>query len=140
MDSEPLHFRAFDEVFSRERGTGWYWIGLGIGAGFVSKYTAVLLPAAGAIALLAMWRRKPRLHPPYLVGGILLTLLLISPVIYWNATHEWASFLFQTAGRGEDLAGWETVGGEEGYLRYSAKELTVSQRRTDSTGRPRLRA
>jgi dolichol-phosphate mannosyltransferase len=29
----------------------------------------------------------------------LLALLLFSPVILWNARHEWASFTFQTAGR-----------------------------------------
>jgi dolichol-phosphate mannosyltransferase len=39
------------------------------------------------------WRRAG----PY--GAALLALAIFSPVLIWNAQHEWASFAFQTSGR-----------------------------------------
>jgi hypothetical protein len=61
----------------------------------LSKYHAVFLPA-GTVLLLALhrplrhWLAKPG---PYL--AVALGLLVFSPVILWNATHGWVSFLFQ---------------------------------------------
>lgn len=78
----------------------WLWVGLAWGGALLSKYHAVFLPM-GLVVFLAL-EGKSRLiqvlrQPgPYLATGI--GLLLFSPVIYWNATHGWASFAFQ-AGR-----------------------------------------
>ncbi len=64
-----------------------WWIVLGIitGLGMLSKYPALLIPLP---AFLLVRRRGV-----FLCGVI--ALLLFSPVLYWNATHDWASFLFQ---------------------------------------------
>ncbi|MFH2055171.1 MAG: glycosyltransferase family 39 protein [bacterium] len=77
------------------------WIGAGIclGLGLLSKYTAgLLLPATLLFLLLDKesrhWLRRPQ---PYL--ATLLGLALFSPVIYWNAQHQWASFVFQGSRR-----------------------------------------
>ncbi len=99
--------------------TAWtYWCGAGVCAGLAlfSKYSAVLT-IAGAFAFLLLnrdhrhWLRRPE---PWLAGA--LALLVFSPVILWNATHEWASFAFQSARatgpRFRPLAPFETLAGE----------------------------
>jgi 4-amino-4-deoxy-L-arabinose transferase-like glycosyltransferase len=74
----------------------WWWVvGVATGLGMCSKYPALLIPCH---TFLCCWvLRKDRrlwLCAPML-GAAALALLLFSPVIYWNATHEWASFRFQ---------------------------------------------
>ncbi len=83
-------------------GTLGWWAGAGICAGLalLSKYTAVLT-IGGAFLFLAWadlsrgraarpWQLRPG---PYLAGA--LAILVFSPVILWNASHDWASFAFQ---------------------------------------------
>ncbi len=77
----------------------WGWAGVAMGLGLLSKYTIAML---GPVALIFMlvdrdargWFRRPQ---PYL--ATLLALAIFSPVILWNARHDWASFAFQTAHR-----------------------------------------
>ncbi|GAC1333656.1 MAG: hypothetical protein NVSMB14_00550 [Isosphaeraceae bacterium] len=78
-----------------ERLAPWIMIGIAWGAALLSKYHAVLLPA-GVVLYLAIRpeaRRCLRTPGPYLAA--VLGLLVFSPVIFWNATHGWASFAFQ---------------------------------------------
>ena len=61
----------------------------------LSKYHGIFLPM-GAALFLVLHRpaRRWLAHPgPYLATAV--GLLVFSPVIVWNATHGWASFLFQ---------------------------------------------
>jgi hypothetical protein len=77
----------------------WYGAGLWLGLGLLSKYTIVLLGPATLLYLCltptarSWFARKE----PYI--GALIAALLFTPVIYWNATHEWVSFLFQSTRR-----------------------------------------
>lgn len=67
----------------------WAVLGLVTGLGMLSKYPALLIPLPAVL----MQRRR---------GAILcyaIALLLFAPVLYWNAMHGWASFLFQGAQR-----------------------------------------
>ena len=73
------------------------WLGVGVawGGAMLSKYHAVLLPV-GALLHMLFWpqaRRCLRKPGPYLAAAI--GLMMFTPVIAWNATHHWASFLFQ---------------------------------------------
>lgn len=96
---------------------GW-WSGAGICAGLAtfSKYSAVLTIAGAFLFLLLdpMHRRWLRRWEPYL--AVVLALLVFSPVIVWNASHEWASFAFQgTRAGGLRFRPWltlTTLGGE----------------------------
>ncbi len=78
-----------------DRLAPWLWVGVAWGGAMLSKYHAILLPA-GALLHILFWPpariclRKPG---PYLAAAI--GLIFFSPVIAWNATHDWASFLFQ---------------------------------------------
>lgn len=77
----------------------WWGVGIALGFGMLSKYTIALLgPATLLFILLDPKARRWLLRPePYLaaVGAA----ILFSPVVYWNATHGWASFSFQTSQR-----------------------------------------
>jgi dolichol-phosphate mannosyltransferase len=77
----------------------WWFAGICLGLGMISKYSIALLgPVAGAfMAWDPQARRWWARSAPYV--GALLALVIFSPVIIWNAQHEWASFAFQTSRR-----------------------------------------
>ncbi len=94
----------------------WPWIGVGLawGGAMLSKYHAVFLPA-GMVLLLLLHRplRHWLFRPgPYIAAG--LGCLVFSPVLVWNASHHWASFLFQ---------GGRAVGGLVPHPDYLATAL-----------------
>jgi dolichol-phosphate mannosyltransferase len=77
----------------------WWGVGGALGFGMLAKYSiAILGLATFSFLVLDPRSRKWFLNPrPYL--AVALALAIFSPVIYWNATHEWASFAFQSARR-----------------------------------------
>ncbi|MBU0729412.1 MAG: glycosyltransferase family 39 protein [Proteobacteria bacterium] len=82
----------------------WYGVGVCLGLGMLSKYTIALLGPAILIFLLLegnsrKWFFKPE---PYLAA--IIAMVLFSPVIFWNATHDWASFNFQGPHRWHDAS------------------------------------
>jgi 4-amino-4-deoxy-L-arabinose transferase-like glycosyltransferase len=87
----------------REELGMWIVAGLAIGAAMASKYTAVLIPAAIAIACavsppLRVQFRRPG---PYL--ACVIASLVLLPVLLWNSEHGWISFTFQLH---HGLAAW----------------------------------
>ncbi len=72
------------------------WIGLGLlfGLAGLSKYTAVLYAIAFVIACLTVPRYSFLKQSGFYLA-IAIALLLISPVILWNAQHDWISFKYQ---------------------------------------------
>jgi len=82
----------------------WLLIGLGLGLAGLSKYSAAL--TAGGLAafiVLSHEQRRWLKHPAPYVAAI-LAFAMITPVIWWNARHGWASFEFQ-GGRGVPQGG-----------------------------------
>lgn len=77
----------------------WYIAGIWLGLGLLSKYTIVLLalPIFLYMCFVPAARSWFIRKEPYFCAFI--ALLFFSPVIYWNATHEWVSFAFQTVQR-----------------------------------------
>jgi len=77
----------------------WWRAGLCAGIGLLSKYTLALLIPVSVACMIAdpetrrWWRRRQ----PYVAA--LLALAVFSPVLFWNAQHDWASFAFQTSRR-----------------------------------------
>ncbi|MFT8855795.1 ArnT family glycosyltransferase [Acetobacter orientalis] len=86
---------AFVRLVRTQNGAWWLGVGAAAGLGFASKYTA-LLPVAG----LGVWALLTPVGRGWLktkwlwLGGV-SAILCASPVIWWNATHHWASFLKQ---------------------------------------------
>ena len=73
----------------------WLVAGLFGGLALLAKYTAVLFaPALAAFVLIPSWR-KQQMSSVYLWLGLGVAVLVFSPVLWWNAAHDWASFRFQ---------------------------------------------
>jgi hypothetical protein len=123
----------------------WYLWGIALGLGLLSKYTMILIvPCQFAFILLDHDQRRWLLRKePYL--ALLLGLLVFSPVIYWNAQHDWLSFAFQlhhgfdprTYSRSAKLLTY--LGGQAGvitpliffaFVFYSIKAFKVYRQRT----------
>ncbi|MCH4091322.1 ArnT family glycosyltransferase [Acetobacter sp.] len=100
----------------------WVLLGVSAGLGFDSKYTMVLpVVGLGVWCLLSSRRLKQFLTPwPWL--GIVIGAFLTVPVIWWNATHGWASFIRQGGRTGDwhpsRAPGYigELLGGQIGLL------------------------
>jgi 4-amino-4-deoxy-L-arabinose transferase-like glycosyltransferase len=74
-----------------------WWLAAGLfgGLALLSKLTAVMLvPAVLAFMLVPDWRKR-WLKSPYPWLAALIALIVLTPVLIWNAGHDWASFRFQ---------------------------------------------
>ncbi len=110
-------------ALSADRPHAWKpWAGAGICMGFamLSKYSAILTLFGAFLFLVVnrdhrVWLRR---WEPYFAG--FLALLVFSPVLIWNAAHEWASFAFQGARAGgsrvRPLLVLTTLGGEALFI------------------------
>jgi dolichol-phosphate mannosyltransferase len=81
------------------RSRAWWFLGLSVGLGLISKYSIGLLGLAAMAFMIwdtpsRRWWRRPE---PY--GAALIALLIFLPVLIWNAQHAWVSFAFQTSRR-----------------------------------------
>lgn len=86
-DSQPFE--------SLNRRHQWLAFGLLLGLSLVSKYTGALLGLAVLLALLSSAEGRDHLRTPWPWLGAILSVVVFSPVICWNAQHNWASFGFQ---------------------------------------------
>lgn len=76
----------------RDQPFAWLEMGLAVGLGGLAKSSIAMLPFFLGLGLLATarGRRELRRWPPW--GGAVLALLLVSPVILWNANNDWVMF------------------------------------------------
>ncbi|WP_245477773.1 glycosyltransferase family 39 protein [Bradyrhizobium guangxiense] len=80
-----------------QSGDGRWWLAAGLFAGLsmLSKFTAIMFaPAVAAFLLVPDWRWR-WLRSPYPYLAVLVAAVVFSPVLIWNAQHDWASFRFQ---------------------------------------------
>ncbi|HZJ15011.1 MAG TPA: glycosyltransferase family 39 protein [Chthoniobacteraceae bacterium] len=92
-----LYFLA--RALLQERPGAWLGLGVCLGLGLLSKYSIALLGLA-TLVFLVLDRKSRRWwwHPaPYV--AVAVALAIFSPVVIWNAQHDWASFAFQSADR-----------------------------------------
>ncbi|WP_346343923.1 ArnT family glycosyltransferase [Gluconobacter albidus] len=91
--------RAIDPELTSRAALPW-WIGSGflLGLAFDSKYTAVLIGLGLGGAVLTTKRLRQQPGPWLALPGLCLA---TSPVIVWNAMHQWASFLRQGGRTGD---------------------------------------
>lgn len=91
----------------------WLWLGLLLGLAGLSKYTAITLIITVLLALLlSRQMRQLRRSGPWL--ALIIGLIVIMPVLYWNYSHDWISFLYQ-------------IHHGTGKLSWELKRLLVSQ-------------
>ena len=99
-----------------ERCAAKRWIAFGLLMGFalLSKYTSGLFGAAVLAAMLCSSDGRQQLRTPWPWLAGILAFTLFTPVIIWNAQHNWASFAFQL---GHGVANsMSPLSGELGYL------------------------
>lgn len=78
-----------------DRGpAAWLAAGAWVGLGLLSKYAAAVLPLSVGLWLVLSPRLRPWLRRPAPYAGLALAAAIFSPVVWWNATHRWASFAF----------------------------------------------
>src|SRR5271169_732986 len=80
-----------------ESGRGAWWLALvaAVGVGLLSKYTVLFFGPAILIWLLSVPKLRHWLISPWPYLGGLVALVVFSPVIFWNADHDWVSFIKQ---------------------------------------------
>ncbi|MEI6759877.1 MAG: glycosyltransferase family 39 protein [Betaproteobacteria bacterium] len=86
----------------------WLLLGLLLGLAGLSKYTAILAALAVALCLLLthgwpLWRQR------WLWAATLLALLMITPVLVWNAQNHWLSFSYQARHGAGDAWQWRQL-------------------------------
>ncbi len=100
----------------------WYLTGLWFGLGLLSKYTMVLLAPCVFLFLLSSAEGRKWLYRKEPYVALLLGMLIFSPVIYWNAEHQWISFRMQLSHglEAREAPGlryfWEYLGGQAAVL------------------------
>jgi 4-amino-4-deoxy-L-arabinose transferase-like glycosyltransferase len=93
------------------------WAGIAIGAGLLAKLSMSIL--ALSVLGLALARRdlRRRLREAPFWIGLAAAIALASPVLYWNAGHDWATWSYHAARPGGfswlNFGRW--VGGQIGY-------------------------
>ncbi|HJV96466.1 MAG TPA: glycosyltransferase family 39 protein, partial [Albitalea sp.] len=97
--------RALDD----DRWRDWLGFGLCLGLAGLSKYTAVTLTLT-TVLFVALQRggqalRNPKLWLSLFLAGF-VALLVITPVLFWNAEHDWISLRYQF-GHGFRPKDWE---------------------------------
>lgn len=72
-----------------------YWLGVIIGIGLLSKYSMILFVLSSTIYFLLNKNQKHWLYKkePYL--ALIIALIIFTPVLFWNYQHNFASFKFQ---------------------------------------------
>lgn len=88
--------RAIEAPLRSGRSVAWWCVsGIALGLAVSSKYTAVLLPLGALVALLSRQQLRERLKDPGPYMATLVAVAVFSPVLLWNARHDWISFTFQ---------------------------------------------
>ena len=83
------------KVLESGRGVWWLAVGAAVGAALLSKYTALLFGPAILIWLVVVPKTRRWLISPWPYLGAVVAFAVFSPVILWNADHQWVSFIKQ---------------------------------------------
>lgn len=86
---------ALAKVLTTGRGVWWIGVGVAVGLALLSKYTALYFGAAILLWLLIAKDMRRWLVTPWPYLGGLVSLVVFSPVLFWNADHHWVSFIKQ---------------------------------------------
>lgn len=92
-----------ERALVRDKRRSWYGAGVCLGLGLLSKYTIILLVPSTFLFLVIDKRARKWLLRKEIYLATVLALMLFGPVIYWNFTHDFASFAFQGKGRINDI-------------------------------------
>jgi 4-amino-4-deoxy-L-arabinose transferase-like glycosyltransferase len=101
MGAGFFFIRYFDAVEQGSRGAlrDLFLAAVLLGLAGLTKYTAAFLALAVVATILVRPKLRPLLLRPELYLAGLVTIAILTPVIWWNAEHGFASFAYQTSER-----------------------------------------
>ncbi len=102
MAASCLAMLSLAKFLDTREGAWWLAIGASIGAALLSKYSALFFGPSILIWLLLVPDLRRWLRSPWPYLGAIVTLVMFSPTLLWNAQHEWASFIKQFGRVGAD--------------------------------------
>ena len=118
-----LSFYLFITIIQSNKKYYWYLLGLTIGFGLLSKYTAILIFPSIILFLICSKEHRFLLKQKELYISMFISFLCFSPVILWNLQNNWASFGFQLQhGFGKTLPSFSltlffrSIGAQAGYI------------------------
>mgnify|MGYP000187187505 CR=1 FL=1 len=82
-------------ALQKEKPKYWYFLGVVSGFGLLSKYNAFLLIISVFCVILTIKEYRKFLFTKYPYVSIFLSLIIFSPVIFWNYFNGWISFKYQ---------------------------------------------
>lgn len=85
----------------------WYVAGFFMGLAWLGKYSGIMLVPSILLFLLLSRNQRKWLGTPHPYLGVLLSLLVFSPVLIWNSQNDWVSFAFQGSRRTAGMGNWE---------------------------------
>lgn len=88
-------------------GKWWYVAGVFLGWACLGKYAGVLLIPVVGLYLLTVPAQRRWLKRPQPYAALLIAALMFSPVIIWNAQHDWVSVAFQSTRRLGEMGGFK---------------------------------
>jgi 4-amino-4-deoxy-L-arabinose transferase-like glycosyltransferase len=86
---------ALAELYVSDNGNWWLAVGPFCGLGLLSKYTNLFAGVGIALWIVLLAENRRWLRSGKLWAGGALALLIVLPVLVWNAEHQWASFAKQ---------------------------------------------
>ncbi|MDG6773949.1 glycosyltransferase family 39 protein [Thiomicrorhabdus sp. ZW0627] len=97
----------------------WLLLGCLVGLAALSKYTSITI-VVSLLLVMMVEKRWYWLTQKGLWLAILIALVITAPLLYWNAIHDWASFLYQLH-HGTHNPDWRIVR----FLRSQAAQFIV---------------
>lgn len=94
-----LSLICFHKAIFQQKKIFWIFAGIAIGLSFNSKYTAVFLPFSLLIFLLFSKKHKSLLRSKWLWFCLLISVVFLFPILYWNHQNSFASFTYQATNK-----------------------------------------
>ncbi len=101
------------KVAETNKGVWWLAVGAAAGMALLSKYSALFFGVSILAWLLIVPALRRWLFTPWPWLGGLIAVVVFTPVLLWNANHDWDSFVFQ----------FRRVAAEHFTLRYVGEYL-----------------
>ncbi len=98
----------FDKPESYQPSWRLAWISVLIGGACLGKYHGFALGFGLVMFCLFSPRHRSALTSPWLLLGMVLFVVTLSPMLYWNWQHDWVSFRFQS-GRAVPTEGYRVL-------------------------------